>query len=96
MIKNEQIKKLYQAIVAIKDVEECEKVLEDLFTIKELQDISQRLQVAKLLDKKEIYSDIVKETGASSATVSRVARCLNYGDGGYRLILDRIKEENDE
>lgn len=84
--------KLFKAIASIKNAEECQKVFEDLFTVKEILSFSQRLEVAQLLDKKEIYTDIAEKTGASSATISRVARCLNYGSDGYRIILDRLKE----
>lgn len=85
--------KLFKAIASIKNEEECKKVFEDLFTIKEILSFSQRLEVAELLDEKEIYADIAEKTGASSATISRVARCLNYGSDGYRIILDRLKED---
>ncbi len=88
---------LFKAIASIKNEEECRKVFEDLFTIKETLSLAQRLEVAQLLDQKEIYADIAEKTGASSATISRVARCLNYGSDGYKIILDRLKEDkNDE
>ncbi len=91
-ISDESIKRLYKAIVSIKDEEECEAILEDLCTITEIQAMAQRLEVAKMLREGCPYTDIVDETRASSTTVSRVSRCLNYGNGGYHLILDRIEE----
>lgn len=85
---------LLSAISSVKDIEECKKVFEDLFTVKEIISFAQRLEVARLLDRGEIYAEIAEKTGASTATISRVARSLNYGSGGYRIILDRIKELN--
>jgi TrpR-related protein YerC/YecD len=90
-ISNEAIERLYQAIVSIKDIEECEAILEDLCTITEIQAMAQRLDVAKMLRDGCPYTDIVDETRASSTTVSRVSRCLNYGNGGYHMVLDRIE-----
>ena len=78
---------LFGAILKLKSVEDCRNFFEDVCTIKELEDISQRLEVAKqLLDGKN-YQSISKETGASTATISRVNKCLNYGSGGYKLVL---------
>ena len=81
---------LYRAILALKTPEEVSAFFEDICTIKELKSMSQRLQVAQLLDDGELYSKIVTETGASTATISRVNRCLMYGSDGYRLVLDRM------
>lgn len=92
--KNNNCENLFKAIASIKNEEECRKVFEDLFTIKETLSLAQRLEVAQLLDQKEIYANIAEKTGASSATISRVARCLNYGSDGYKIILDRLKEDN--
>lgn len=83
----------YEAILALRTPEECDAFFEDVSTIKELMDLSARLQVAKMLDEGVIFSEISKQTGASSATISRVNKCLRYGPGGYRLIIDRLKEE---
>lgn len=88
--------KLYEAIAALRTPEECRALFEDLCTIKEVQALSQRLEVAKMLSKNAIYSQIIRETGASSATVSRVARCLNYGAGGYKMILERLNTDGEE
>ena len=85
---------LIQSIVSIQNEEECAAFLDDLMTKKELNDIAQRLLVAKLLSEQVVYNKIVEETGASTATISRVNRCILYGDGGYSRILERIKGEN--
>ena len=78
---------LFQAVLKLGSVEDCRKFFEDVCTIKELQAISQRLDVAKMLSEGKNYQEISKETGASTATISRVAKCLNYGAGGYELVL---------
>ena len=78
----------FNAILKLKDVEECRKFFEDVCTIKELQDVSQRLEVAKLLKDGKNYQEVSKKTGASTATISRVNKCLNYGSGGYGLVID--------
>ncbi len=85
---------LYQAFASLKDEHEIAAFLDDLCTINEMKSMQQRLLVAKLLDKGEQYSQIVKETGASTATISRVNRCLMYGSDGYRLILDRLDKKD--
>ncbi len=82
---------LFDAILSLKNKEECCKLFEDLCTIKEIQDMVQRFEVAKMLDKNQVYSTITAKTGASTATVSRVNKCLVYGSGGYRMAIDRIK-----
>ena len=87
---------LYQALLEIKDLEECRWFLQDLCTVSELKAMEQRMEVAMLLDQGLIYSDILERTGASSATISRVNRCLHYGADGYRTILPRLKEQRDE
>ena len=86
---------MYEAILALETVDECIRFFDDLCTIKELQSMEQRYQVAQLLDKGLIYNDILELTGASSATISRVNRSLVYGADGYRLILDRLKDSED-
>ncbi|MBO7187532.1 MAG: hypothetical protein J6V68_03950 [Clostridia bacterium] len=87
----------FSAVLKLKDIEECRNFFEDVCTIKELQDMSQRLEVAKLLNKGCNYQDISKITGASTATISRVNKCLNYGGGGYKEILSKITDgENDD
>lgn len=81
------------AIISINDKETCEEFLKDICTINELYSIIQRLQVALMLYKNKTYQDIAKVTHASTATISRVNRCLNYGDNGYRKVLDNLPEE---
>lgn len=93
MHENEDIRLLYRALLALENEEECIAFLEDLMTRKELCDIAQRLAVAKMLFGQAVYSKIVEETGASTATISRVNRCCNYGTGGYAKILERIGEK---
>ena len=87
---------LYKAIVALKDEEECRKFLEDLCTVSEIKAMEQRMDVAMLLDDGLIYSEILERTGASSATISRVNRCLHYGADGYRTIIPRLKNKEEE
>lgn len=93
-IKDEEYKnKLFEAIISIDNIDDCKDFFEDICTIKEIHDMAQRLQVARLLRNKKVFSDIIKETRASSATISRVNKCLNYGTGGYNKILEE-KEKN--
>ena len=87
---------LYRAIAALKTEEECRRFFQDLCTVSELKAMEQRMDVAMLLDQGMIYSEILERTGASSATISRVNRCLHYGAGGYRIIIPRLKEQGDE
>ena len=84
---------LYEAITAIQSVEECRRFLTDLCTVSELKAMEQRMEVAMLLDDGLIYSEILERTGASSATISRVNRCLRYGADGYQTIIPRLKEK---
>ena len=84
---------LIRALLSLRNEQECEAFLEDLMTKKEMIDISQRLLVAQMLSRQTVYNKIVEETGASTATISRVNRSYHYGAGGYADILERIKEE---
>lgn len=86
---------LCQAILSLKTKEECAAFLEDICTIKEIQDISQRLEVARMLSRGISYTTICKETGASTATISRVSRSYEYGAGGYKTVITRLSEEKD-
>ena len=86
---------LYRAIVSIRTVEECRSFLEDLCTVSELKSMAQRMDVALLLDEGLVYNDILEKTGASSATISRVNRCLHYGAGGYQAIIPRLREKEE-
>ncbi len=90
-LKDAHMDELFEGVLSLTSVEECYNFLEDLCTITELRAMAQRFQVAKMLDDGQIYSDIVKETGASTATISRVNKCLIYGTDGYRMVLDRAK-----
>lgn len=83
----------YKAILSLKTVEECDAFFNDVCTIQELESFKQRLEVAFLLKEKMSYAEINKITSASTATISRVSKYLNYGDGGYSIVIDRIKEE---
>ncbi|MBP0990134.1 MAG: TrpR-like protein YerC/YecD [Oscillospiraceae bacterium] len=94
--KSESTDKLCEALLKLKTKEECYEFLEDICTIKEILDISQRLSVAMLLAKKESYTEISAETGASSATICRVNKCLEYGRGGYKKIIKRMEEKKDD
>ena len=87
------MRELYSAIVSLQNEEECAAFLEDICTIRELQDISQRLSVAILLEEGKNYQDICRMTGASTATISRVNKCLHYGSRGYQTVLSRRKEK---
>ena len=84
----------YEAVLSLQTLEECKLFFEDISTIKELQAMSQRLRVAALLDSGSNYLEVSEATGASSATISRVNRCLNYG-GGYRTALDNLKKREE-
>ena len=86
---------LFKAILALESPEECYSFFEDLCTVPELKAMSQRLAVAHMLSHKQVYSDIVAQTGASTATISRVNRSLNYGCGGYKLLFDRLDDEKE-
>ena len=88
--KRQDTKELFESILSLKTVKECELFFDDLCTVSELNALSQRISVAKMLRQNMVYSDIAAKTGASSATISRVAHCINYGDGGYNIALDRI------
>ena len=89
-VKSENTDALFDAILSLKNKEECYRFFEDICTVKELQSIAQRLEVVKLLVSKKTYHDIEQETGASTATISRINRALNYGADGYKLVLERL------
>ncbi len=92
--ENEGYKLLIKAIVAVDNEDDCEALLDDLMTRKELMDIAQRLLVAKLLSEEVVYNKIVEKTGASTVTISRVNRSYQYGNGGYEKILKEIGDKN--
>ena len=85
----------YKAILELRDEDECRRFFDDVATIKEVLDLSARFEVARLLDDGAVFSEISKQTGASSATISRVNKCLTYGEGGYKTVLDRMKDIED-
>ena len=89
--KKEKSDQLYKAILQLKDEEECYNFFQDLFTVSELRSMEQRFEVASLLDDGMIYNEILDRTGASSATISRVNRCLHYGAEGYKTVIPRLK-----
>ncbi|MFC4769999.1 YerC/YecD family TrpR-related protein [Effusibacillus consociatus] len=86
------LQQLFEGILQLKTLEECYQFFDDLATVNEIQSLAQRLEVARMLRKGFTYSQIEAETGASTATISRVKRCLNYGTEGYNLILDRLNK----
>lgn len=97
-LRGKELDQLFKAILSLKNVEECYEFFDDLCTINEIQSMSQRLEVARMLQNGFTYQRIESKTGASTATISRVKRCLNYGNDGYKMTLDRIykNEKNDE
>ena len=92
-IKDPNLDQLFEAILTLKNMEECYAFFEDLCTVPELKAMSQRYVVATMLNDKRVYSDIVNETGASTATISRVNRSLNYGCDGYEMVFERLKKK---
>lgn len=93
--QKESIDNLFKAILSLETVEECYNFFEDACTIQELDSIAQRFEVARLLSQGKSYMDINKLTGASTATICRVSKCVNYGGGGYKTAIDRLGDEND-
>lgn len=89
-IRNQEMNDLFKAILTLENEEECYNFFMDICTINELQSIVQRYEVAKMLREKRTYQEIAKETGASTATISRVNRSLNYGNDGYEIVLERL------
>lgn len=91
-IKTEAVDHLFQAILTLKSEEECYSFFEDVCTVNELLSLSQRYEVAKMLRAQKTYLEIAEKTGASTATISRVNRSLNYGNDGYDMVFNRLKE----
>jgi len=94
-LKDKHVENLYKAILKLETLEDCYRFFDDLCTIFEIKAMAQRFEVAKMLYEGHVYSDIVKETGASTATISRVNRSLAYGSDGYKRILERLKNDGD-
>jgi len=92
-LKSERTDALVRALIALDSEEGVYRVLEDLLTIREVADLSQRLEVAFLLRDGATYAEIVEKTGVSTATIGRVNRCLHYGAGGYQLIFEKLDKE---
>lgn len=88
-----EVEQLFAAILKLKNIEECYQFFDDLCTVGEIKSLAQRLEVARMLQEGCTYNQIETETGASTATISRVKRCLHYGTDGYKLALDRLAEE---
>lgn len=92
-LHSKSIDRLFETILNLKTIEECYSYFEDICTIKELQDMAQRLDTAILLDKGANYQKISNDVGVSTATIGRVSKCLKYGSGGYRKAIDGLKKE---
>ena len=91
-LKDDMTDRLFEAILKLENIEECYAFFEDICTINEIKSLAQRLEVAKMLEEKRTYTEIQQITGASTATISRMNRCLSYGSDGYKLILERVKK----
>lgn len=95
-LRSERVDMLARAFLSLESEEDCYRLFEDLFTIREVQDLSQRLEVAQMLSNRATYTEIVEKTGVSTATIGRVNRALNYGAGGYQQVLERLSEEENQ
>lgn len=93
-IKEEPTDRLFEAILLLENIEECYNFFEDICTVAEIKALAQRLEVAKMLKNGKTYTDICEKTGASTATISRVNRCLNYGADGYKQVLEKLESIN--
>ena len=93
-LRGELLDQFFDVILSLETREECYQFFDDVATMNEIQALSQRLQVAKMLQEGSTYNEIEQEAKASTATISRVRRCLDYGSGGYSMILDRLEEKN--
>jgi len=93
-LHTKDVDKFFEAVLSLNNIDECYAFFEDICTIKEILDISQRLKAAIMLNNKENYITISKETGMSTATISRVSKCLEYGEGGYKLAIERIEKDD--
>ena len=94
-VHTQDIEKLMEGILCLQSVEECYAFFEDLCTVNELISLGQRFEVANMLRKQRTYNEVAEATGASTATISRVNRCLNYGSDGYDLVINRLKEKEE-
>ena len=96
ILEGKDVDELFDAVLKLKNREECYRFFEDLCTINEIHAISQRMEVAKLLSEKKTYNEIEEITNASTATISRINKCLLYGAGGYRIVLNRLYKDKDK
>ncbi len=94
-LQSEQADLLARAFLTLESMEDCYRLFEDLFTIREVQDLSSRMEIAMMLRDKITYNEIVEKTGASTATIGRVNRALNYGAGGYERVIEKLKGQED-
>ena len=94
-LQSERVDLLAKAFLAMESVEDCYRLFEDLFTIREVQDLSSRMEIAMMLRDRITYNEIVEKTGASTATIGRVNRALNYGAGGYERVIEKLKGQED-
>ncbi|GGM29086.1 hypothetical protein GCM10011351_13890 [Paraliobacillus quinghaiensis] len=94
-LRGEQLDQLFDAILTLKDREECYRFFDDIATMSEIQSLAQRIQVAKMLKEGHTYHAIVEESSASTTTISRVKRCLTYGNDGYQMVLERLENEEE-
>jgi len=95
-LKDPLLDELFAAVLLLQNIDECYQFFEDICTVAEIKSMAQRLEVAKMLQENRTYGEIAQRTGASTATISRVKRCLNYGADGYKLILTRLAERKQE
>lgn len=93
-IRTESVKELFEAILTLENIEECFDFFEDVCTVNEVLSIAQRFSVARMLKENHTYLEVAKETGASTATISRVNRSLNYGNDGYEMVFSRMNKES--
>lgn len=95
-LRGKETDQLFKSILSLRDLDECYRFFDDLCTVNEISSLAQRLEVARMLEEGKTYHKIENETGASTATISRVKRCLNYGNDDYTMALNRIKENVEE
>ncbi|MCF7927261.1 MAG: TrpR-like protein YerC/YecD [Candidatus Izimaplasma sp.] len=93
-VQNDEIDKLFEAILTLDNKEECYRFFDDLCTVNELQAFGQRLKVAKLLIEKKTYQQIEKQTGISAATISKISKSFAFGPGGYEMVINKLKEKD--
>ena len=94
-LRSEQADLLARAFLTLESMEDCYRLFEDLFTIREVQDLSSRMEIAMMLHERITYNEIVEKTGASTATIGRVNRALNYGAGGYERVIEKLRGQED-